>query len=203
MHPDPTHPSPDGMTAAPPAPTTPAPAPQPAAAPARTAPPITGVTPPALGEALIRECRPTVLAGGGGVPALARKLMRSIVLAPLGWLLLLPAFLKKITPGICRRYTLTNRRLMIQRGMRPDPARPVEAVALADIDEVRLEQGSYDPFYFSGTLEVLSGGQVKMRLPGVPEPEGFRQAVINACVVWGGEGRAKKFLGWQPAAPAK
>src|SRR5262249_32262814 len=99
MHPDPTTPSPfPGFTAAPPAPApTPPPAPAPPprrpAPPARPAPPITGVTPPALGEALIRECRPTVLAGGGAVPGLAKKLIRTIVLAPVGWMLLLPGFL--------------------------------------------------------------------------------------------------------------
>ena len=50
--------------------------------------------------------------------------------------------------------------------------------------DVRLVPGSIDPFYFSGTLEVLSGGAVKMTLAGVPEPEGFRVAVVNAVKAW-------------------
>jgi hypothetical protein len=147
----------------------------------RLLPPCTGVTPPQLAEGLIRETRPSVLAGGPALPGLARTLMRSVVLAPLGWLLLAPLFAKKIAPFICRRYTLTNQRLMIQRGLKP---RPVDAVPLAEIDDVRLEPGSYDPFYRSGNLEVLSQGKVRLRLPGVPEPEGFRHAVLNACAAW-------------------
>ena len=38
--------------------------------------------------------------------------------------------------------------------------------------------------YLSGTLEVLSKGQVALTLPGVPEPEGFRHAVVNAVKAW-------------------
>jgi hypothetical protein len=60
----------------------------------------------------------------------------------------------------------------------------VQEVALEQIDDVRLVEGSGDQFYFSATLEVISGGQVKMILPGVPEPEGFRHAVLNAVKAW-------------------
>jgi hypothetical protein len=70
---------------------------------------------------------------------------------------------------------------MVQRGLRPKPA---QEVALADIDEVRLVPDSFDRFYLSGTLEVISKGQVALTLPGVPEPEGFRHAVVNAVKAW-------------------
>ena len=33
-------------------------------------------------------------------------------------------------------------------------------------------------------LEVIARGQVVMKLPGVPEPEGFRQAVLNSVKAW-------------------
>jgi hypothetical protein len=82
---------------------------------------VTGVVPPDVGEAMIREIRPTVLAGGGAIPGLARTFMKTIVLAPVGWLLLGPLFAKKLLPFISRRYTLTNRRLMIQHGLKPSP----------------------------------------------------------------------------------
>ncbi len=142
---------------------------------------VTGVMPPQLGEALIREAWPTVLEASSGLAGLARTLIKTVVLAPLGWLLLLPLFGKRLLPGLSKRYTLTNRRLMVQRGLRPTPA---QEVALADIDEVRLVPDSFDPFYLSGTLEVLSKGQVALTLPGVPEPEGFRHAVVNAVKAW-------------------
>jgi hypothetical protein len=122
-----------------------------------------------------------VLEASGGVARLAHTLIKTVVLAPLGWLLLLPLFGKRLLPGLSKRYTLTNRRLMVQRGLRPKPA---QEIALADIDEVRLVDGSFDPFYLSGTLEVISKGQVALTLPGVPEPEGFRHAVVNAVKAW-------------------
>jgi hypothetical protein len=142
---------------------------------------VTGVVPPELGEAMIREVRPTVLAGGAALPGLARMLMRTIVLAPVGWLILAPLFAKKLLPFVCERYTLTNRRLMIQRGLKPAPVREV---SLRDIDDVRLVDASRDTFYLSGTLEVVSGGKVVLTLPGVPEPEGFRRAIRNAVSAW-------------------
>jgi hypothetical protein len=142
---------------------------------------ITGVTPPQLTEARIREEWPTVMGVSPTLATLARKLMQSLVLLPLGFLLLLPLFLRKIGPFVCRRYTLTNRRLMIQRGLKPTP---VQEISLGDIDEVRLDPAKIDPFYISATLEIVSKGQVVMTLPGTPEPEGFRQAIVNAYTSW-------------------
>jgi hypothetical protein len=142
---------------------------------------VTGIVPPELGEAMIREVRPTVLAGGTAIPTLAHTLMKSIVLAPLGWLLLAPLFAKKMRPFGSLRYTLTNRRLMIQRGLRP---KPVQSVELKAIDDVRLVDSSRDTFYLSGTLEVLSGGKTALTLTGVPEPEGFRRAILSAVSAW-------------------
>jgi hypothetical protein len=142
---------------------------------------VAGLMPPQLGEALIREAWPTVLEASAGAAHLAEKLIKTVVLAPLGWLLLLPLFGKRLLPGLSKRYTLTNRRLMIQRGLRPSPS---QEVALADIDEVRLAPDSFNRFYLSGTLEVISKGQVALTLPGVPEPEGFRHAVVNAVKAW-------------------
>jgi hypothetical protein len=144
---------------------------------------VTGVIPPTVGEGLIREAWPTVLGISAGVARLAKALMRSYVLAPLGFLVLAPLFARKFAPFICKRYTLTNRRLMIQRGLKPAPA-PAQQVPLEDIDEVRIDPASVDPFYLSGTLQIVSKGQVVLTLPGVPEPEGFRQAILNAVKAW-------------------
>jgi hypothetical protein len=140
--------------------------------------------PPQLGEAVIRVAWPGVT--GSPVPGmaiLAKWLMKTIILAPIGWLLLLPLFIKKITPFLGKRYVLTNRRLMIVRFGSKTPYREV---TLEDIDKdgVRLPAGSYDEFFRTGTLEVIQNGQVVMRLRGVPEPEGFRIAALNACKAW-------------------
>lgn len=142
---------------------------------------VTGVMPPQLGEALIREAWPTVAGLSPALASLGKSLTRTFILAPLGFLLLLPLFALKFAPFICRRYTLTNRRLMIQRGLKPAPA---EQVALADIEDIRFDPKAVDPFFISGTLEILSKGRVVLTLPGVPEPEGFRQTILNARSAW-------------------
>src|SRR5919199_3381379 len=70
---------------------------------------VTGVMPPQLGEARIREAFPSLLDSAPGLANLAARLIRSVVLAPLGWLLLAPLFVKRLLPFVCKRYTLTNR----------------------------------------------------------------------------------------------
>jgi len=155
---------------------------------------VTGLVPPQTAEAVIRVAWPAVTAAAP-VAALGKAMMRTIVLAPLAWLLLAPFYFKKILPFIARRYTLTNRRLMIMRGLRP---KAVREIALAEIDEVRIPPGSVDSFYRTGTLEVVAKGQVRLTLPGVPEPEAFRHAVVNACMAWV-PGKAASWLKFIPA----
>lgn len=152
-----------------------------AAAPSRSRQAISGLMPPQLGEARIREEWPTILGINPGLASLARTLQQTVILAPLGWLIALPLFKLKLAPFLCRRYTLSNQRLMIRRGWKPVI---VEQIPLGDIDDVRLDSQGVDPFYLSGNLEVLSKGQVVMRLAGVPEPEGFRHAILNARNAW-------------------
>ena len=149
---------------------------------------VAGLTPPDLAEAMIREVWPSVRAISAGVAGLSAKLMRSIFLAPLGWLLNSLLFGRKFAPSLCQRYTLTNRRLMVRRGWKPAA---VQEVALKDIDDVRLIADSYDAFYRSGDLHVQSGGKDVLKLVGVPEPESFRQAIVNAVKAWGGPDKLK------------
>jgi hypothetical protein len=149
---------------------------------------VAGLTPPELGEAMIREVWPTVRSISGGIASLSARLMRSVFLAPLGWMLNALLFGRKLAPILCRRYTLTNRRLMVRRGWKPAA---VLEVALKDIDDVRLLADSYDAFYRSGDLQVLSGGKEVLKLIGVPEPESFRQAIVNAVKAWGGPDKLK------------
>ncbi len=142
---------------------------------------VTGVMPPQLGEALIREAWPTVVDSSATLSSVAKMLIRSVILAHVAWLLLAPLFIKKFLPFLAKRYTLTNRRVMIQHGLKPQP---VKDVALADIDEVRLDAHGVDPFYLSGNLEIISKGQVVLTLTGVPEPEGFRHAILDSVKAW-------------------
>ena len=106
-----------------------------------------------------------------------------MVLAPVGWLLMLPVFLQKFMPFRCARYTLTNRRIMMQRGWNPYM---VQQVLLTDLADVRLDEKSVDSFYITGTLEIVDKtGKTAMTLTGVPEPSGFKEAILNARRAWG------------------
>jgi hypothetical protein len=157
--------------------------------------PVTGLTPPQVGEALIRGAWPSV-AAMPAVASLGRSLILSIIGAPLGWALMLPFYFKKVLPFIATRYTLTNRRLMIQRGLKPVP---VEEVPLSEIEDVRVNLDENSAFFRSGDLEVVSKGQVRLKLAGVPEPEAFRQAILNACMAW----VPGKAAAWMQFVPAK
>jgi hypothetical protein len=141
---------------------------------------ITGVIPPELAEAMIREVWPS-LAAWPGIARLARLLTRSIIGAPLAWFILLPLFVLSIAPFLAKRYTLTNRRLMIRRFPQ---ATIVQEIPLAAIDEVQVQNDDNSDFFRAGVLDIISQGKPVMMLPAVPEPESFRQAIINACKAW-------------------
>jgi Bacterial PH domain len=149
---------------------------------------VTGVTPPQIGEAIIRDVWPSVAAHAG--PAgLARATYRTIVLAPLGWLILAPFYFAKllaIVPGLsglATRYRLTNRRLMVSKGLRPVADKEVP---LDRIKDVKLVTDANSEFFVAGTLDVLGeNGQTLLSLPGVPEPESVRHAILQAVTAWG------------------
>jgi uncharacterized membrane protein YdbT with pleckstrin-like domain len=141
---------------------------------------VTGVVPPQVAEAVIRIVWPSVTVFPA-VANLGQRLIRSVVLAPLGWMVLLPIYFLKVLPFLARRYALTNRRLMIQRGLK---FKTSAEVSLADIDAIRIDANSINSFFRAADLEVVSKGKVVLRLPGVPDPESFRWAVLNACVAW-------------------
>jgi hypothetical protein len=142
---------------------------------------VTGVVPPQLAEAMIREVWPAVTS----VPAAAKlgeKLIRSIILAPLGWLLLSPIYFRKVLPLLACRYTVTNRRVMVRRGLKP---KPTSEVALSEIDDVRIVPESVNAFYRTATLEIIDRGKMVLQLVAVPEPESFRRAILEARNAWG------------------
>jgi hypothetical protein len=158
---------------------------------------VTGLTPPQLEEAVIRIVWPSVAAFPGPAAA-GRFLMKTMILAPLGWLMLAPLYFLKVLPGFARRFVLTNRRLMFQKGLRLKPA---QEIALADIDDVRLQHDGNSDFYRTANLEVVSKGQVVMTLRGIPGPEAFRHAILNACKAWvPGKASMDRFI---PASASK
>lgn len=141
---------------------------------------VTGLVPPLTGEALIRQVFPSV-AAWSGIASLGRALMRTFILAPLGWLIMALPYFGKVLPFVGCRYTLTNRRLMIRHGW---TQKIVKEIPLVQIDEVRIQEDANSPFFRAATLEIISNGQPALKLPGVPEPEGFRHAIVDARNAW-------------------
>jgi hypothetical protein len=156
--------------------------------------PVTGVTPPQLKEAIIRMAWPSV-AAMPLIATLGRKAILSFVFAPLGWFLMLPFYFLKVLPFVAKRYTLTNRRLMIQRGLKPKAS---EEVPLAEIDEVIIHRDANSIFFRAGDLDIVHKGKVRMKLRGVPEPDAFRHTILNSCMAWVPDA-AKKWVQFIPA----
>jgi Bacterial PH domain len=128
----------------------------------------------------IREIWPTVMR----VPAIAnlgKLLNNTIILAPLGWLIMSAVYFGKVLPFIAVRYRLTDKRIMILSGWKGAIS---EQVALADIDDVQLDPATIDQFFRSADLKVISHGQVAMTLTAVPDAESFRHAILDARNAW-------------------
>ncbi len=159
--------------------------------------PVTGLIPPQLAEARIRERWPSV-ARIPVVATLGRALTRTIVLAPLGWLIMSLVYFSKLLPIFMRRYTITNQRVMIRSGW---SGKPSAEVPLEKIDDVRVVPDANSDFFRAATVEILSGTQVALSLPGVPEPHSFRWAILNARDAWvPGKVKSRPFI---PASATK
>lgn len=141
---------------------------------------VTGLVPPGAGEAVIREVWPSV-ASRPAVASLGRVLTRTVVGAPLAWLLMAPFYFYKVLPFLGRRYTLTNRRVMVRTVAKK---KCLKEVALSEIEEVRIRRDANSDFFRSADLELMAKGQVALTLRGVPEPESFRHSVVNAYKAW-------------------
>jgi PH (Pleckstrin Homology) domain-containing protein len=141
---------------------------------------VTGVVAPQTGEAKIRECWPSV-ASAPAIAGMGMMLTRTIILAPLAWIIMAGVYFGKLGPFIAKRYTLTNRRVMIRRGWKGTPH---QEIPLEQIDDVRVVHDSNSAFFRAGTLEILRGDQVVVTLPGTPEAEAFKIAILNARNAW-------------------
>ncbi len=124
----------------------------------------------------IRLVWPTV-ARMPAVANIGKMLTNTIVLAPLGWLIMAGAYFGKLLPFIGIRYQLTDKQVLIQRGWAQKVS---ESIALADIDDVKLDPATVDQFFRSADLQIHSGGKVAMTLTAVPDAESFRHAIVNA-----------------------
>lgn len=90
---------------------------------------------------------------------------------------MLPLFFLTLLPHTARRYRLTNRRVIIEKGVAGHAERWVELDRFDTIDVV-VQPGQ--AWYPAGDL-VFHNGQVEtFRLTGVSRPETFRQTCLKA-----------------------
>jgi len=89
----------------------------------------------------------------------------------------LAVFVWQLLPVVCRRYRLTTRRIVVQRGVGRVEER---AIGLDAFDAARVDVLPGQEWLCAGELIFTRDGQEVFRLPGVSRPEVFRQACLKA-----------------------
>jgi len=145
---------------------------------------ISGVVPPSVAEATVMTVWPSVgstslgqalgrlyrITSGFGPISVGRLMLLATI--PLGLML----YLSMRLPWAFRRYRLTNRRVIVERGISPKVEHYVD---LDRFDAVDLVVQPGQEWYDCGDL-VFRRGQIEtLRLQGVSRPEPFRQTCLK------------------------
>ena len=88
----------------------------------------------------------------------------------------LAVFAWQLMPVVCRRYTLTDRRIIIRKGL---SAVDEKGVDLDEFDAIEVQVLSGQAWHRSGDLVFQRDGTEVLRLRGVSRPEVFRQACLK------------------------
>ena len=148
--------------------------------------PIAGVAPSDTAEVTMMTVWPSisVYSSGRSLGRLYAITWPNIYIFRLGNLLALLSiphalflYFCRVAPVIGVRYTITNRRIVIQRGLSAVDER---AVDLDEFDEIQIVVQSGQAWYDSGDLVFLQGGQEAFRLAAVSRPEAFRHVCWKA-----------------------
>jgi len=143
--------------------------------------PIAGVTPAEVAESPIMTVWPSIAAYTSGqfLGRLFAIAWPGIYIFRLGHLLALLSapyaaglYFCRIAPAIGVRYLITNRRIVVQRGMRATEAR---SIALSAFDEIQIDVRPGQEWFDAGDLVLRQAGKEVFRLGGVPHPEPLRQ----------------------------
>jgi hypothetical protein len=89
----------------------------------------------------------------------------------------------------CRRYRLTNRRIVVEQ---PFGGGEQRSVSLDRFDSVTLQVLPGQAWYPAGDLVFRNGATETFRLEGVPHPEPFRQTCIKAHQAFVGVQKARQ-----------
>jgi hypothetical protein len=88
----------------------------------------------------------------------------------------LAVFCWQLLPFVCRRYTLTSRRIVVQKGYRAIDER---AIALEQFDAIRVEVRPGQAWLHAGDLVFQQSGREVFRLSGVSRPDVFRGVCLE------------------------
>lgn len=151
---------------------------------------IAGVTPPAEKEVTIMTVWPSVAAMSlGGLPlgAILGRLysielgVGVVTVGNLLALLTIPLaivlYFKRIGPFVARRYCVTNRRIVVRRGL---SMKDEKAISLDQFDEVDVVVRPGQAWYDAGDLVFRKGNVERFYLEGVSRPDAFRQVCMKA-----------------------
>ncbi len=146
---------------------------------------IAGVAPPESGETTVMTVWPSIAATGGGkflgrIYLLGRGkswLPIGAVLAFLSIPLVMPLYFSMLIPWSMKRYRLTNRRVVIERGLKGTAEQYVD---LDRFDTIELIVQPGQAWYPAGDLLFKRGAVETFSLRGVPHPETFRQTCLKA-----------------------
>ena len=146
---------------------------------------IAGVAPPESGEVTIMTVWPSIAitglgrflgrrfesrAGIGNILTLGNVWKIATIPVTLG------LFFFLLAPGFNRRYRLTNRRLIIEKGIKP---KVESAVSLDDFDAIDLETLPGQEWYPCGEMIFRKGKVETFRLSAVPRAESFKQVCLK------------------------
>lgn len=147
--------------------------------------PIAGITPPESREVTVMTVFPTLgaFAAGRLIGRLCgvRAGFRFFTPGKLFALLLIPVaiglYAYSLLPGVLTRYRLTNRRVIVQKGLRPTDQRWVD---FDRFDSIEIEVFPGQQWYPAGELIFRNGPVETFRLSGVSRPETFRHTCLAA-----------------------
>jgi hypothetical protein len=146
---------------------------------------ISGVVPPTVAEATIMTVWPSVAATSlgqtlgrlyrmkAGVGPISFGRLALLATVPVGLVL----YLSMRLPWAFRRYRLTNRRVVIERGVNP---RVEQFVDLGRFDAIDLVVKPGQEWFAAGDLVYRRGPIETLRLVGVSRPESFRRVCLEA-----------------------
>jgi len=153
---------------------------------------IAGVTPAQTQETTVMTVWPSVarFAVGRALGQLYDIRVPDIYFLRLGRLLALlfipvslVLFFLRVAPYVGTRYTLTNRRLIVQKGWKMVEDK---AIDLDRFDRIDVEVLPGQSWYDAGDLVFKLGTVETFRLSGVSRPEAFRATVFKAHQVYVG-----------------